>query len=127
MVKILFDIAQDYYWESLKPIYDIYAEEGHHELYVRVGKNQRRVGSIFLVSDKRKLEQKYRVMGYNITDETHGFDVVFLGAQARNPERFGSAVLVNVDHGPGIKTLRYRHLLKQKNVCYHCFVSSLEG
>lgn len=122
MAKILFYIAQDYYWESLQPIYDEYAAEGKHELFVKVGKNQRRFLKIFLISEKRKLEEKYKKLGYAVTADTAGFDAVFLGAQVKNPERFGSAVLCNVDHGPGIKTLRYRHLLRQKNVQYHCFV-----
>lgn len=122
MAKILFYIAQDYYWESLKPIYDEYKTEGKHDLYIRVGKNQRRVFKMFLISDKCKLEQKYKKLAYTVTNLTNGFDVVFLGAQAKNPEQFGKAILCNVDHGPGIKTLRYRHLLKQKNVQYHCFV-----
>ena len=122
MAKILFYIAQDYYWESLRPIYDEYKTEGKHELFIKVGKNQRRVLKLFLVSDKRKLEEKYKNLGCSVTDETNGFDVVFLGAQAKNPELFGSALLCNLDHGPGIKTLRYRHLLKQNNAQYHCFV-----
>ena len=122
MAKILFYIAQDYYWESLKSIYDEYAAENRHKLFIKVGKNQRRVLKLFLVSDKSKIEDKYKKLDYTITDETIGFDVVFLGAQAKKPERFGSAILCNVDHGPGIKTLRYRHLLKQQNVQYHCFV-----
>ena len=122
MAKILFYIAQDYYWESLKPIYDEYETEGNHNLFIKIGKNQRRIFKLFLVSDKYKLEQKYKKCGYTITNLTKGFDVVFLGAQAKDPEQFSSSLLCNVDHGPGIKTLRYRHLLKQKNVQYHCFV-----
>lgn len=42
----------------------------------------------------------------------------------KNPAKFAGAILCNVDHGPGIKTLRYRHLMKQKNTHYVCF---LEG
>ena len=122
MARILFYIAQDYYWESLEPIYRQYADEGKHDLFIKIGKNQRRVFGIFLVSEKSIIEEKYRKHGCTVTDKSAGFDVVFLGAQAKNPEQFGNAILCNVDHGPGIKTLRYRHLLKQKNVQYHCFV-----
>lgn len=122
MAKILFYIVQDYYWESLQPVYAEYAAEGKHELFIKTGKNQRRVGGIFPISCKRKLVAQYQRRGFSITEETEGFDVVFLGAQVAHPERFGDAILVNLDHGPGIKTLRYRHLLKQQNVCYHCFI-----
>lgn len=122
MARILFYIVQDYYWESLQPVYAEYAAEEKHELFIKIGKNQRRIGGIFPISRKRQLAAKYRRGGYRITEETAGFDVVFLGAQVAQPERFGDAILVNLDHGPGIKTLRYRHLLKQQNVCYHCFV-----
>ncbi len=122
MAKILFYIVQDYYWESLEPVYAAYVTEGRHDLYIKIGKNQRRVGGIFLISDRRRLEANYRRSGYRVTSASSGFDVVYLGAQVAHPERFGDAILVNLDHGPGIKTLRYRHLLKQRNVCYHCFV-----
>lgn len=122
MAKILFYIVQDYYWESLQPVYAECAAEGKHELFIKIGKNQRRIGGIFLISDRRRLEADYRRRGYRVTSTTSGFDVVYLGAQVAHPERFGDAILVNLDHGPGIKTLRYRHLLKQHNVCYHCFV-----
>jgi len=120
--KILFNITQEYYWASLKPVYDAFARDGKYELYLRFGRNRKRVLYFFMVSRKEEIEEKYRNKGYRVTRETLGFDVVFAGAQLKDPKRFGNAMLCNVDHGPGIKTLRYRHLLRQTDVTYHCFV-----
>ena len=120
--KIAFNISQEYYWASLKPIYDVFAKDEQYELYLRFGRNRKRFLYFFTVSRREEIEKRYREQGYRITRETSGFDVVFCGAQLKNPQRFGKAMLCNVDHGPGIKTLRYRHLLKQTGVKYHCFV-----
>jgi len=120
--KILFNITQEYYWASLKPIYDEFAKNERFELLLRFGKNRKRYLFFFTHSKRKEIEDKYRKRGYRITRETVGFDVVFAGAQLKNPKRFGEAMLCNVDHGPGIKTLRYRHLLKQPDVIYHCFI-----
>lgn len=120
--KILFNITQEYYWASLNPVYDAFAGDGRYELYLRFGRNRKRVLFFFMVSRRKEIEERYRKKGYRITRETLGFDVVFAGAQLKDPKRFGSAMLCNVDHGPGIKTLRYRHLLRQTDVQYHCFV-----
>ena len=94
------------------------------EKQLMIGKNSKRFLGAVLVSQRGKLERKYTNLGYKITRETKGFDAVFCGAQIKNPDRFGDALLCNVDHGPGIKTLRYRHFLKQADTKYICF---LEG
>jgi len=120
--KILFNITHEYYWASLKPIYDEFAKDGQYELFLQFGRNRKRVFYFFMVSRREEIEAKYRNEGYRVTRETLGFDVVFSGAQLKDPQRFGRAMLCNVDHGPGIKTLRYRHLMKQTDVTYHCFV-----
>jgi CDP-glycerol glycerophosphotransferase (TagB/SpsB family) len=124
MKKILFYLAQEYYWPSLKPIYDEFEKDGNYELSIHVDKNSKRYFYIFLISQQSKIEQKFIEQGYKVTRETKGFDVVFCGAQINKPKRFGDALLCNVDHGPGIKTLRYRHFLKQPDTKYVCF---LEG
>ena len=124
MKKILFYIAQEYYWASLKPIYDEFAKEDGYELFIKIGKNQKRFLGIFLLSQRKRIEQEFIKNGYQLTKNTLGFDVVFCGAQLKKPKQFGNALLCNIDHGPGIKTLRYRHLKKQKDVKYICF---LEG
>ncbi|MEA3318327.1 MAG: CDP-glycerol glycerophosphotransferase family protein, partial [Bacteroidota bacterium] len=122
MKKILFYIAQEYYWPSLEPIYREFEKDGNYELYLSIGKNQKRFLYLFLISQKEKIENTFKNKGYKITNNTEGFDAVFCGAQVRNPLQFGDTKLINVDHGPGIKSLRYRHLLKQKDTKYICFV-----
>lgn len=124
MRRILFYLAQEYYWPSLKPVYDAFAEDKNHELFIKVDKNSKRYFKIFLLSQRGAIEKKFRSQGYKLTRERLGFDAVFCGAQIKNPERFGKALLCNLDHGPGIKTLRYRHFLKQPDTKYICF---LEG
>lgn len=124
MKKILFYLAQEYYWPSLKPVFDAFAANEDTQLFINVDKNSKRYFKIFLVSQRSKIEKKFRDQGYNVTREEKGFDAVFCGAQIKNPQRFGDALLCNVDHGPGIKTLRYRHFLKQPDTQYICF---LEG
>ena len=122
--KILFYLAQEYYWPSMEPIYHAFKKDKNYELYLKLDKNSKRYFYIFLVSQQKKLEKKYQELGHKITREYKGFDAVFCGAPIKKPERFGNALLCNVDHGPGIKTLRYRHFLKQPNTKYLCF---LEG
>lgn len=122
--KILFYLAQEYYWSSMEPIYQSFKKDDSYDLYLQLDKNSKRYFYIFLVSQKKYLESKYRELGYKITDDSKGFGAVFCGAPIKNPERFSNALLCNVDHGPGIKTLRYRHFLKQPDIKYLCF---LEG
>lgn len=122
--KIIFYLAQEYYWPSMEPIYQAFKKDKNYELYLKLDKNSKRYFYIFLISQQKKLENKYRELGYNITRESKGFDAVFCGAPIKKLDQFGEALLCNVDHGPGIKTLRYRHFLKQPNTKYLCF---LEG
>jgi CDP-glycerol glycerophosphotransferase (TagB/SpsB family) len=106
----------------LEPVYWAFQDDDRYQLSVLVGKDKKRVGHILLLSQRKRIENTLRVRGYSVTDQTEGFDGVFCGAQVKNPERFGDAKLFNLDHGPGIKTLRYRHLLRQKSTKYYCFV-----
>jgi len=123
--KILFYIEQEYYWSSLEPVYNEFSKDDKYDLYIKAGKNQKRILKIFLKSQARKIGRRFKDDGYNIAETTGNFDAVFCGAQVKNPERFGNALLCNLDHGPGIKTLRYRHLLKQKKTKYVCFIEGM--
>ncbi len=118
----MFYLAQEYYWPSMEPIYRAFTDAGGYDLYLQSGKNARRFLGIFLFSQKGSIEAGYKKAGYKVTDETQGFDAVFCGAPIKNPAQFGDALLCNVDHGPGIKTLRYRHFLKQPDTKYICFI-----
>jgi CDP-glycerol glycerophosphotransferase (TagB/SpsB family) len=122
--KILFYLAQEYYWPSMEPIYQAFKKDNAYELYLKLGRNSKRYYYLFLISQKKRLETKYAELGYRITDKTESFDAVFCGAPIKKPKRYGNALLCNVDHGPGIKKLRYRHFLKQPDTKYICF---LEG
>lgn len=122
--RVLFYLAQEYYWPSMEPIYQVFKKDKNYELFLKLDKNSKRYFFIFLVSQQKKLENKYRALGYKITQEFAGFDVIFCGAPIKKPKRFDDTLLCNVDHGPGIKTLRYRHFFKQPNTKYLCF---LEG
>ncbi len=122
MIKVLFFIEQDYYWPSMEPVYRAMAADPQYELYLQLGENSKRYFYFIIKSQKARLEIPYRSAGYRLTDECTGFDAVFCGAPLKNPEDFGTALLCNVDHGPGIKTLRYRHFLSQPYARYVCFI-----
>ncbi len=124
MKKILFYIAQEYYWTGMKPVYDAFSKEDDVELFIKVDKNSKRYFYIFMISQLKQNEKFFIEQGYKVTRETKGFDAVVCGAPIKNPKRFGDTILFNVDHGPGIKTLDYRNLLKQPETRYSCF---LEG
>ena len=120
---ILFYLQQDYYLPSLMPVYDEFRKEpDKYDLFFGVGKNQIRYFKIILISQRRKIENKLFKDGFKVTRNFDDFDVVIAGSQLSNSKRFGNALLVNLDHGPGIKTLRYRHLLKQKHTKYLCLI-----
>ena len=122
MKNILFYIEQLYYWPSLKPVYDEFARDDNYALSLMIGRNSKRYCFVILRSQRKTLEKQFERNGYRITGETGGYDVVFCGSQIKNPGRFGNALLCNLDHGPGIKSLRYRHFLKQPDTRYICFV-----
>jgi hypothetical protein len=120
-IKILFDIVQEYYWPSMEPIYKVLSKDDRYELSIKIGSNQKRFLGIFLLSQKAKIEQKYRDKGFAITGVNDGFDAVICGDTLPDPQRYGKALLCNVDHGPCFKSLRYRNLLKQPDVSYVVF------
>jgi hypothetical protein len=116
--KILFEIVQNYYWPAMEPIYNLMKADPRYEIKVRIGPNQDRFLGIFLISRREAIEKHYRAKGFDVTRETTGYDVVIVGDTVRHPEIFGKALLVNVDHGPCFKSLRYRNLLKQPDTKY---------
>ncbi len=122
MIKVLFDVKQLYYWAMMKPIYDRLSEDDNYQLAIRVGENHTRFLGIFLVSDKKKIETQLRQAGYNVSNNTVGYDFVFCGDTLKNPEEYGKAILCHVDHSISIKSQRYRSLARQSNVRYLRFV-----
>ncbi|MDG5813629.1 CDP-glycerol glycerophosphotransferase family protein [Chitinispirillales bacterium ANBcel5] len=75
-----------------------------------------------LLVAKKEIEASFIKDGYKITEKRSGYDVVISGDTLKEPQAYGDALLCNVDHGPGIKTLRYRNFLRQKDTRYVVFV-----
>lgn len=124
MIKVLFDLKKEYYFNSLFPLYQALAQDPNYDLSINIGKDQRRFLGIFLISEKGRIAERLQKEGYTLTDKTSGFDVVVCGDALKKPERYGDVLRIHLDHGVGIKTLRIRNIVKQKNVKYHVF---LEG
>ena len=124
MIKVLFDLKKEYYLNSLKPVYDELAKDPDYDIYLNLGKDQRRFLGIFLISEENKTAAKLRAAGYKITEKTNGFDAVICGDALKNAERYGNTQRFHLDHGVGIKTLRIRNLMRQPDYHYHVF---LEG
>lgn len=122
MHKILFELTQEYYLPSFLPIYRHMKDDKDFDIYFRVGPNQKRFLGIFLLKQKKRIEADLHKMGIKTTDSVNNFDAVICGTTLKNPQKYGDALLFNVDHGPGLKTLRYREFLKQKDFCYHVFI-----
>ncbi|MFO7888805.1 MAG: CDP-glycerol glycerophosphotransferase family protein [bacterium] len=122
MFKILFELTQEYYLPSFMPIYKEMNRDPEFDISFRVGPNQKKCFGVFLIKQKKKIEKRLKNQGLKITDNYKVFDAVICGTTLKNPQKYGNAILCNVDHGPGLKTLRYREFLKQKSIKYHIFV-----
>ncbi len=109
--KIVFDLAQEYYWMSFAPLWHQMCQDEQLELYLRIGKMQKRFWGIFLLSQTKKVAQKFA--GYRLTEQTKGFDAVICGDTLKNPQEYGGALLCNIEHAVSIKTQRYRKLAQQ--------------
>ncbi|KAA3619693.1 MAG: CDP-glycerol glycerophosphotransferase [Calditrichaeota bacterium] len=124
MIKVLFDLKKEYYFNSLYPLYRELARDPNYDLWINIGKDQKRFLGIFLISEKNRIASRLESEGYKLTDETAGFDLVVCGDALKNPEKYGDVKRVHLDHGVGIKTLRIRNIVKQEQFHYHVF---LEG
>ena len=124
MPSVLFDLKKRYYLNSLFPLYRELAKDPSYDIYVRVGKDQKRFLGVFLISRRGRIEEQLRRQGYKITRRTAGFDAVVCGDALKHPERYGDVHRFHLDHGVGIKTLRIRNIQRQRDFRYHVF---LEG
>ncbi|MFC1887794.1 CDP-glycerol glycerophosphotransferase family protein [Candidatus Cloacimonadota bacterium] len=124
MIKVLFDLKKEYYFNSLYPVYKEMKKDSNYDISFYIGKDEKRFLGIFLIPQKSKIKRWMISDGYKITEETNGFDVVICGDVLKNPERYGNPIRIHLDHGVGIKTLRIRNIAKQKKYHYHVF---LEG
>jgi len=124
MIKVLFDLKKEYYFNSLYPVYKEMKKDPDYDISFYIGKDEKRFLGIFLIPQKDKIKKWMTHEGYKITDDPAGFDLVVCGDVLKNPERYGDTVRVHLDHGVGVKTLRIRNIAKQKKYHYHVF---LEG
>ncbi len=124
MIKVLFDLKKEYYFNSLYPLYKELAKDPNYDLSINIGKDQKRFLGIFLISEKGRITGRLEKEGYKLTDKTSEFDLIVCGDALKNPEKYGDAMRVHLDHGVGIKTLRIRNIVKQQGYHYHVF---LEG
>ena len=116
--RVLFELRQEYYLTSVEPIYQMFARDPRYEICFHVGKDQKRFLGIFLISRQKEIEARMREKGLTITERVDNFDVVFSGDSLREPQIYGNALLINLDHGAGIKNLRYRNLNKREKAPY---------
>ncbi len=120
--RVLFMLRQEYYLTSIEPIYQVFAQDPRYELRFHLGKDQKRALGIFLISRRKEIVARMEAKGYGVTEKTDDFDVVFSGDSLRDPKKFGNALLFNLDHGAGIKNLRYRNVNKREKVKYFMIV-----
>lgn len=124
MIKVLFDLKKEYYYNALFPVYNQVKKDPDYEIFFNMGKDQKRLFGIFLVQQKKQIEKRLLKEGLHFTDDVSGFDLVICGDALKKPERYGDVTRVHLDHGMGIKTLRIRNIARQKDYHYHVF---LEG
>ena len=124
MIKVLFDLKKEYYFNSLQPVYEVMKKDPEYDIQFYVGKDEKRFLGIFLLPQKKQIEDRLIKMGLKISDKTKGFDLVICGDVLKHPERYGDVTRVHLDHGVGTKTLRIRNIQKQKEYHHHVF---LEG
>ncbi len=124
MIKVLFDLKKEYYFNSLQPVYEELKKDPEYDIQFYVGKDEKRFLGIFLIPQKKQIEEKLLKLGLKLTDKTEGFDLVVCGDVLKYPQHYGDVVRVHLDHGVGTKTLRIRNIKKQKDYHYHVF---LEG
>ena len=124
MIKVLFDLKKEYYYNALFPVYKQLKKDPDYDIYFNVGKDHKRILGLFLVQQKKGIEKRLSKEGLRFTNDVSGFDLLICGDALKKPERYGDVTRVHLDHGMGIKTLRIRNIARQKDFHYHVF---LEG
>lgn len=124
MIKVLFDLKKEYYFNSLFPLYRELKKDPDYDLWIHIGRDEKRFLGLFLLSQQERILANFTEQGYKVAKEVAGFDLVICGDALRNPEKYGNLIRVHLDHGVGIKTLRIRNIVRQQNIHYHVF---LEG
>ncbi len=117
-IPVLFEVVHEYHWPTMAPVYNAFKNDDSYSVDVKVGPNFKKYFGLIQISQQEKTEQAYRDKGFSVTSSTTGYDIVFCGDTLREPQLYGDALLVNLDHGPCFKTVRYRNLLKQPDTNY---------
>ena len=123
-IRVLFDLKKEYYFNSLYPLYLAMSKDPRYDLWIRVGSDQNRFLGIFLLSNKSRIAKSLVGRGFQVTENTRGFDAIIVGDALEKPSRYDRVPIFHLDHGVGIKTLRIRNIVKQKSIRYNVF---LEG
>jgi len=63
MLKTLFDLKKEYYFNSLFPLYQELAKDPEYDLWIRIGKDQKRFLGIFLISEKSRIASNLEKKG----------------------------------------------------------------
>ena len=71
MIKVLFDLKKEYYFNSLYPFYKELAGDPDYDLWINIGKDQKRFLGLFLVSNKKRVYSNLEKQGYKLTDVKH--------------------------------------------------------
>jgi len=124
MYKVLFDLAMEYHFNSLYPLFLEFKKDPDYDLYFKVGKDPKKFLGLIKVSRKNEIISRLQDLDIQITDRTDNFDIVIAGDAVPSHESYGNPLFIHVDHGVGIKTSRIRNIATQKNARYHVF---LEG
>ena len=120
--RILFDLKNEYYFNSFISILKAFKDDDRFEIAFYVGKNEERKWGVFPVYHKKRIEAQLEKERYKVVDSPEGFDAVISADALRDPQRYGNTKRFVSDHGPGIKTLRIRNIVRQKNYRYTVFV-----
>ncbi len=119
--KILFDLKKEYYIHSFLSILKAFEGDDRFEIAFYVGKNDERKWGVFPVYHKKRIETRLREEGHRVVDSPEGFDVVVAADALKDPEKYGDVKRFVSDHGPGTKTLRFRNVVRQKDIRYTVF------
>lgn len=120
--RILFDLKNEYYFNSFISILKAFEKDDRFEIAFYVGKNEERKWGVFPVYHKKRIETWLEKEGYKVVDSPEGFDAVISADALRDPQRYGNTKRFVSDHGPGIKTLRIRNIVRQRDYRYTVFV-----
>ena len=85
MIKVLFDLKKEYYFNSLFPLYNELRKDPDYDIQFHVGKDEKRFLGIFLIPQKNQIEKRLTGEGLKITDQTSGFDLVICGDALKHP------------------------------------------